>query len=156
VRNTFDYLLVPKTGIYRQMCIKKLLIWDCVKVHAAVLSCHRKTTGLTEGETGVAKLVGGFMQIFFTNVQKNCILWWGCEVQHCYFSSVDSANSRMWSITPCCHIRDAAQMFVKRLPFAKIWLLQSHDIWRFVLFWRCVIYSPVQEFVHIFRGTGSI
>lgn len=50
-----------------------------MKVHAAVLSCHVKTTGLTEGKTGVAKLVGGFMQIFFTNVQKNCILWWGCN-----------------------------------------------------------------------------
>jgi hypothetical protein len=67
--------------------------------------------------------------------------------------SVDSANSWTWSITPCSHVGGDAQMFVRRLLFAKIWLLQSDDIWHFVSLWRCFIYSPVQEFVRSFQET---
>ena len=73
-----------------------------------------------------------------------------CEVQPCYFFSVDSANSWTWSITPCSHTGGAAQMLVRRLLFAKIWLLQSDDIWHFVSLWR---YSPLQEFIHSFQET---
>jgi len=72
------------------------------------------------------------------------------EVQPLLFFSVDSASSWTWSITPCSHIGGAAQMFVRRLLFAKIWLLQSDDIWHLVSLWR---YSPVQQFVHSFQQT---